>query len=109
MLAYGFGPDKLQWAFLIKEWVDDMTQGSLKYINNGCPTSCLGNHVSAAAHDIAEFLSFVQHVQWCKMGFTMFTSDYQGQLSLSATSPQLVQLYTDHHNTSQFRDAHYVD
>jgi hypothetical protein len=90
MLAYGFGPDKLQQAFLIKEWVDDMTQGFLKYINNGHPTSCLGNHASAAAHNVAEFLSFAQHVQWCKTGFTRFISDYQGQLSLSTTSPQLV-------------------
>jgi len=63
--------------FLIEEWVGD-TGAFVKYINNGHPGSCVRTNAPAAAHKIAEFLCFVQHVQYNQTGRLAFTSDYQG-------------------------------
>jgi hypothetical protein len=51
----------------------------MKFIHNGnASPRMLGDPV---ADEIAEFLSFMQHVQYIKMGGQVFISDYQGRLS----------------------------
>jgi len=64
--------------FLIEEWMGDAAETFTKYINNGHPESCVQADAPAEAHQIAEFLCFVQHVQYNQTGGLAFTSDYQG-------------------------------
>jgi hypothetical protein len=89
MLGYGSLPsDGLSRAFLIEEWIESdnrATEGFLKYISNGKSATCLGDNAPHSAYEIAEFLSFAQHVQWKKSGFIMFTADYQGQSAWAHT------------------------
>ena len=67
-------------AFLIKEWLDpdDEERPFVKYLGNRFPEPCVPLTAPLGAHEIAEFLSFAQHVQWEKSSGLVFTSDYQG-------------------------------
>lgn len=77
-------------VFLIEEWID--TDGSerpfIKYLGNQYLQSCVSDDAPPEAHEIANFLTFAQHVQWEKSQFSAFTSDYQGAGKL-LTDPQI--------------------
>jgi len=67
-------------AFLIEEWLDpdDEERPFVKYLGNRFLEPCVPSTAPTCAHEIAEFLSFAQHVQWQKTSGLAFTSDYQG-------------------------------
>jgi len=67
-------------AFLIEEWLDpdDEERPFVKYLGNRFLEPCVPSTAPTRAHEIAEFLSFAQHVQWQKTSGLAFTSDYQG-------------------------------
>ena len=77
-------------AFLVEEWIntDKGERPYIKYLNNRYPQSCVSHSAPPKAHEIAEFLTFAQHVQWEKTHFLAFTSDYQGSGEL-LTDPQI--------------------
>lgn len=55
----------------------------VKYIHNGHALPC--NLSDPVAREIAEFLSFTQHVQYSKSGGQVYISDYQGKLNTICT------------------------
>ena len=67
-------------AFLIEEWFDpdDKECPFVKYLGNHFLDPCVPITAPPRTHEIAEFLSFAQHVQWQKTSGLAFTSDYQG-------------------------------
>ena len=67
-------------AFLIEEWLDpdDGECPFVKYLGNRFLEPCVPLTAPPRTHEIAEFLSFAQHIQWQKTGGLAFTSDYQG-------------------------------
>jgi hypothetical protein len=82
--------DDKEKTFLVEEWIDAMDGSQFtKYINNGNPVPCLPDDAPKSSHEIADFLCFVQHLQWRMTGYTMFTSDFQGILYPSVP-PQFV-------------------
>jgi Alpha-kinase family len=87
LLAYSSVEKK---AFLVEEWMD-ISESSpfIKYINNAMPVSCVRPTAPPELHDIAEFLCFIQHVQWSKTKYQSFASDYQGVEGL-LTDPQIL-------------------
>ncbi|KAG6825194.1 hypothetical protein H0H92_004416 [Tricholoma furcatifolium] len=73
-------------AYLLEEYIDE-DQGFIKYISNGSAIPCIdANH---PLYLLAEFLSFIQHVQYSKTGGTVYVSDFQGGKQL-LTDPQIM-------------------
>jgi hypothetical protein len=77
-------------AFLIEEWFDpdDEEHPFIKYLGNRFLEPCVPLTAPPRAHEIAEFLSFAQHLQWQKTGGLAFTSDYQGASEV-LTDPEI--------------------
>ena len=64
--------------FSIEELIDPAAEGVfVKYINNAAP--CPSEGLDEDGLERAEFLCFVQHVQFAKSHGLMFTSDWQGE------------------------------
>jgi hypothetical protein len=77
MIAIVQNPEK---AYLVKEWIDTEYDEVpfTKYINNNLSESLIPLSAPKAVQDTTNFLVFIQHMQWEKMNFEAFTSDYQG-------------------------------
>ncbi|KAG6372778.1 hypothetical protein JVT61DRAFT_7177 [Boletus reticuloceps] len=60
---------------------EEGTDGFIKFIHNA--NAAPRELDDPAANEIAEFLSFTQHVQYTKTGGLAFLSDYQGQFPIS--------------------------
>ncbi|EIW80120.1 hypothetical protein CONPUDRAFT_74365 [Coniophora puteana RWD-64-598 SS2] len=70
--------------YLLEERIDHQF---IKYINNDSVTPCKG--LSKEEEEIANFLCFVQHVQYQTMHRVAFLSDFQGGGNL-LTNPQII-------------------
>ena len=68
-------------VYLAEEVID----GSFfKYIHNGSAALC--QLTTPVANEIAQFLSFTQHVQYTKTGGLVYISDYQGKRTFNVTA-----------------------
>ncbi|KAG2123774.1 uncharacterized protein EDB93DRAFT_1110793 [Suillus bovinus] len=80
-------------TYLIEEFIDESTHGKFtKYISNDSPSPL--QHLDARSSEIAQYLSFVQHVQYIKTKKLAYVADFQG-LSLFCgrnilTDPQIM-------------------
>ncbi|KIN98202.1 hypothetical protein M404DRAFT_1005566 [Pisolithus tinctorius Marx 270] len=74
-------------VYLLEEKIEGGNGAFTKYIHNMDyePTMSAGMN----GYDIAEFLVFTQHVQYCKTGGLVIISDYQGSRTL-LTDPQIL-------------------
>ncbi|KAI6145854.1 hypothetical protein BKA82DRAFT_1009356 [Pisolithus tinctorius] len=74
-------------VYLLEEKIEGGNGAFTKYIHNMDyePTMSVGMN----GYDIAEFLVFTQHVQYCKTGGLVIISDYQGSRTL-LTDPQIL-------------------
>ncbi|KAI6123338.1 hypothetical protein EV401DRAFT_1293052 [Pisolithus croceorrhizus] len=73
--------------YLLEEKIEGGSTAFTKYIHNmNCKPSLSADE---DGYDIAEFLTFTQHVQYSKSGGLVFVSDYQGNSTL-LTDPQIL-------------------
>ncbi|KAG6849216.1 hypothetical protein H0H93_010410 [Arthromyces matolae] len=77
---------ELKRAYLLEEYIDEKDE-FVKYISNGSAVPCLD--IDHPLYNIAEFLSFIQHVQYSKTGGIVYVSDFQGGKEL-LTDPQIM-------------------
>ncbi|KAG6847916.1 hypothetical protein H0H93_004912, partial [Arthromyces matolae] len=73
-------------AYLLEEYIHEETE-FVKYISNGSAVPCLD--INHPLYNVAEFLTFIQHVQYSKTGGTVYVSDFQGGKEL-LTDPQIM-------------------
>ncbi|KAG1812028.1 hypothetical protein EV424DRAFT_1542252 [Suillus variegatus] len=74
-------------TYLIEEFIDESTQGKFtKYISNDSPSPL--PHLDAKSSEIAQYLSFAQHVQYVKTKKLAYVADFQGSNLL--TDPQIM-------------------
>jgi hypothetical protein len=70
-------PEGESGVYLVEEYIDELETGVFqKFINNDKVIPLLKE--SDSDKDTAEFLAFMQHVQWLKTAKLAFTSDFQG-------------------------------
>ncbi|KAG1874155.1 MHCK/EF2 kinase, partial [Suillus tomentosus] len=75
-------------TYLIEEFIDESTQGKFtKYISNDSPSPL--PHLDANSSEIAQYLSFAQHVQYIKTKKLAYIADFQGSRNL-LTDPQIM-------------------
>lgn len=64
-------------AYLIEEYIDPVLEGEyIKYVHNGDPVPL--PEKGDDEFELAEFLCFIQHIQYFKTGSSVFVSDFQG-------------------------------
>ncbi|KAG1906201.1 uncharacterized protein F5891DRAFT_975631 [Suillus fuscotomentosus] len=64
-------------TYLIEEFIDESMQGKFtKYISNDSPSPL--PHLDANSSEIAQYLSFAQHVQYIKTKKLAYVADFQG-------------------------------
>ncbi|KAG1788581.1 uncharacterized protein HD556DRAFT_1221953, partial [Suillus plorans] len=74
-------------TYLIEEFIDESMQGKFtKYISNDSPSPL--PHLDAKSSEIAQYLSFAQHVQYIKTKKLAYVADFQGSNLL--TDPQIM-------------------
>ncbi|KAG6908223.1 hypothetical protein DXG01_005695 [Tephrocybe rancida] len=67
-------------AYLLEEFIESPCHhGFIKYIHNGSAVPCMD--ADHPLYELAQFLSFVQHVQYSKSGHLVYISDLQGKFS----------------------------
>ncbi|KAF8217982.1 hypothetical protein K438DRAFT_1747225 [Mycena galopus ATCC 62051] len=76
-------------SYLVEELINKTTDGFQKFINNGSAASALPAVAEPSLHNLADFLSFTQHVQYYKSGGLVYLSDLQGTVE-RLTDPQIM-------------------
>lgn len=71
----------LSLVYLAEELIPMTANGFIKFIHNGDTACCMFR--DPAINKIAEFLSFMQHVQYMKTRGQVYISDYQGSSQLT--------------------------
>ncbi|KAF8997750.1 hypothetical protein BDQ17DRAFT_1248311, partial [Cyathus striatus] len=89
-------------AYLLEEFIDKSEGEFIKFINNG---SAVLLDEDEPLYQIAEFLSFTQHIQYEKTGALVYISDFQGKNSSLLCDPQIMTSPTLENRISLFRDG----
>ncbi|KAJ7797160.1 hypothetical protein B0H14DRAFT_3548763 [Mycena olivaceomarginata] len=76
-------------SYLVEELIDEKLDGFHKFIHNGNAVSALSDSEDKSLHEMADFLSFTQHVQYYKTAGMVYLSDLQGTLE-RLTDPQIM-------------------
>ncbi|KAJ7926367.1 hypothetical protein B0H13DRAFT_1599685 [Mycena leptocephala] len=63
-------------TYLVEEFIEDGLDGFTKFVHNGSANPLVDH--DDPQFEIAEFLCFVQHMQYFKTDGTVFVSDFQG-------------------------------
>ncbi|KAJ7767592.1 hypothetical protein B0H14DRAFT_2402736 [Mycena olivaceomarginata] len=78
----------IQRTYLVEEFIHSGSDGFTKFVHNGS-ANLLVDH-DDPRFEIAEFLCFMQNMQYFKTDGTVFVSDFQGMSETLLTDPQIM-------------------